>query len=135
MYRFKRLLVGVSLNEQDGTSIRYASMISRLAKSEEIIFLYVANNAEIDEEICEIYPELKRSCDVSTSQEIEKLVKEHYAGHPDTTLTYKAVEGSPLIEFLKWSKEDGIDLIIMRKRRGDKTIGTLVKKSGANKHF
>ena len=48
MYRYKRLLVGISLNDQDGSSIRYAAMISRLAKSETITFLHVANTTEID---------------------------------------------------------------------------------------
>ena len=128
MYRYKRLLVGISLNEQDGASIRYASMISRLAKSEEITFLHVANTTEIDEEVCEIYPELRQSCDGSTTQEIENLVKKYYDGHPDTRLNCDAVEGSPLIELLKRSKQEETDLIVMRKRVGDKTSGTLVTK-------
>jgi nucleotide-binding universal stress UspA family protein len=128
MYRYKRLLVGISLNEQDGSSIRYASMISRLAKSEQITFLHVANTAEIDEEVCEIYPELTRSCDGSTTQEIENLVKKYYDGHPDTRLNCDAVEGSPLIELLKRSKQEEIDLIVMRKKVGDKSSGTLVTK-------
>ena len=128
MYRYKRLLVGISLNDQDGASIRYAAMISRLAKSEEITFLHVANTTEIDEEVCEIYPELMRSCDGSTTQEIENLVKKYYDGHPDTQLNCEAVEGSPLIELLKRSKQEEIDLIVMRKRVGDKTSGTLVTK-------
>ena len=128
MYRYKRLLVGISLNEQDGTSIRYASMISLLAKSEEITFLHVANTTEIDDEVCEIYPELRRSCDGSTTQEIENLVKKYYDGHPDTRLNCEAVEGSPLIELLRRSKQEEIDLIVMRKRVGDKTSGTLVTK-------
>lgn len=128
MYRYKRLLVGISLNDQDGASIRYASMISRLAKSEEITFLHVAYTTEIDEEICEIYPELTQSCDGSTTQEIETLVKKYYDGHPDTHLNCEAVEGSPLIELLKRSKQEEIDLIVMRKRVGDKSRGTLATK-------
>lgn len=128
MYRYKRLLVGISLNDQDGASIRYASMISRLAKSEQITFLHVANTTEIDEEVCEIYPELMRSCDGSTTQEIENLVKKYYDGHPDTRINCEAVEGSPLIELLKRSKQEEIDLIVMRKRVGDKSSGTLVTK-------
>ena len=128
MYRYKRLLVGISLNDQDGASIRYASMISRLAKSEEITFLHVANTVEIDEKVCEIYPELMQSCDESTTQEIETLVKKYYDGHPDTRLKCEAVEGSPLIELLKRSKKEKIDLIVMRKKAGDKSSGTLLTK-------
>ena len=128
MYRYKRLLVGISLNDQDGTSIRYAAMISRLAKSEMITFLHVANTTEIDEDVCEIYPELMQSCDGSTTQEIENVVKKFYDGHPDTRINCEAVEGSPLVELLKRSKKEKVDLIIMRKRVGDKSSGTLVTK-------
>lgn len=125
MYQYKRLLVGISLKGQDGASIRYAAMISRLAKSEQITFLHVAPSVDIDEEVCEIYPELKQSCDGSTVQEIESLVKKHFDGHPETKLVCEAVDGSPLIELLNRTKEDDIDLIILRKRLDDKASGNL----------
>ena len=125
MYQYKRLLVGISLKGQDGSSIRYASMISRLAKSEQITFYHVAPTVDVDEEVCEIYPELKQSCDGSTTQEIESLVKEYFDGHPDTKLNCEAVDGSPLVELLRRSKEDDVDLIVMRKRIGEKASGNL----------
>ncbi|MFC1863575.1 universal stress protein [Thermodesulfobacteriota bacterium] len=128
MYRYKRLLVGISLNEQDGTSIRYAAMISRLAKSEKIIFFHASSSPEIDEDICTIYPELQASCDGSTTQEIESLVKKYYDGHPETKLDCEAVEGSPLVELLRRIKEEDIDLVVMRKRAGDKASGNLSTK-------
>jgi nucleotide-binding universal stress UspA family protein len=128
MYRYKRLLVGISLKAQDGTAIRYASMISRLAKSEKIIFLHVADTSEIDEDICEIYPELRQSCDSATTQKIEDVVKEYYDSHPETQLVCEAVNGSPLVELLRKTKEEDVDLIIMRKRAGDKTSGNLSTK-------
>lgn len=128
MYRYKRLLVGVSLNQQDGSSIRYAAMISRLAESEKITFLHVAGTPEIEADVCELYPDLRQSCDGSTTQEIERLVKQNYDGHPDTQLKCEAVEGSPLVELLRRAKDEEIDLIIMRKRRGDKVSGNLSTK-------
>jgi nucleotide-binding universal stress UspA family protein len=128
MYKYKRLLVGISLNDQDGTAIRYAAMISRLAKSEKITFLHVSSTNEIDEEVCKIYPELRQSCNGSTTQEIENLVKKYYDGHPDTQLNCEVVEGSPLVELLRRTRQEDIDLIIMRKRAADKTRGTLSTK-------
>ena len=128
MYKYKRLLVGISLNDQDGTAIRYAAMISRLAKSEKITFLHVSSANEIDEEVCKIYPELRQSCNGSTTQEIENLVKKYYDGHPDTQLNCEVVEGSPLVELLRRTRQEDIDLIIMRKRAADKTRGTLSTK-------
>ena len=128
MYQFKHLLVGISLNDQDGASIRYASLISRLARSEKITFVHVAANYEIDEEICEMYPELRASCEAPNKRELVDLVEKHYDGYPDTHLDYEIVEGAPLIELLRSSKELEIDLIVMRKREGDKTRGNLVTK-------
>lgn len=128
MYRYKRLLVTISLKEQDGTSIRYASMISRLAESEKIIFLHVANSHDVEEDICAIYPELQASCDGSTTREIESLVKKYYDGHPGAKLQCEAVQGSPLIEILRRVKEEDIDIVVMRKRGGDVAGGTLSTK-------
>jgi len=128
MYRYKRLLLGISLNDQDGTSIRYAAMISRLAQSEKITFLHVAGRPEVDEDVCTLYPELLQTCDGSTTRQIEKLVHEYYDGHPETELVCEAVEGSPLIELLRRAKKDDVDLIVMRKRKGDKESGALATK-------
>ncbi|MFC1866745.1 universal stress protein [Thermodesulfobacteriota bacterium] len=128
MYRYKRLMVGVSLNQQDGASIRYAAMVSRLAESEKITFLHIASTPEVEADVCELYPDLRQSCDDSTTQEIERLVKQHYDGHPDTRLKCEAVEGYPLVELLRRAKDEEIDLIIMRKRKGDKISGNLSTK-------
>jgi nucleotide-binding universal stress UspA family protein len=128
MYRFKRLLVAISLKQQDGTSIRYAAMISRLAESEKITFLHVASTPELEEDVCTLYPELQQSCDGSTTKEIESLVKQYYDGHPDTQLECEAVEGSPLVELLRRAKKEDVDLIIMRKRAGEKVSGNLSTK-------
>jgi nucleotide-binding universal stress UspA family protein len=128
MYQYKRLLVGISLAPQDGTSIRYAAMISRLAQSEKITFLHVADTLKIEEDVCTLYPELKQSCNGSTTQEIETLVKKYYDGPADTELECEAVEGSPLMELLRRAKQEDIDLIILRKRAGDTPSGHLSTK-------
>jgi nucleotide-binding universal stress UspA family protein len=128
MYSYKKLLVGISLQPQDGTTIRYAAMISRLAHSQQITFLHVADTLEVNEDICTLYPELQFSCDGSTTMEIEKLVKSYFDGHPETKLACEAVEGSPLLELLRRAKDEDIDLIVMRKRAGDTPSGRLSTK-------
>jgi len=128
MYQFKRLLVGISFAQQDGASIRYAALISRLAKSEKVTFLHVANTVDIPEELRKEYPDLVPSVDEYARHEMEVLVKKYFDGHPDTKIAYDVVEGSPLIEFLRWSKEEDIDLIIMRKRSEHIDSGTLFEK-------
>jgi len=128
MYRFKRLLVGVSFAHQDGASIRYAAMISRLAKSEKAVFLHVASRADVPEDLLEQYPDLFQPVNEYARGEMEELVGEYFDGHPDTQISYEVVEGSPLIEFLRKAKEEDIDLIVMRKRQEPTAKGTLFEK-------
>lgn len=128
MYQYNRLLVGVSFVKQDGASIRYAGLISRLAKSEKIIFLHVASTADIPEELRTEYPDLFTPVDEYARQQMEELVKKYFDGHPDTRIEYVVAEGSPLIEFLRRAKEDDIDLMIMRKRKRQAGGDTLFEK-------
>jgi hypothetical protein len=41
IYRYKRILVGLNLNEHDVEVIRYASLITHMAHSEKVHFLHV----------------------------------------------------------------------------------------------
>jgi len=128
MYRYRRLLVGLSLANHDGSSIRYAAMISRPAQSEKITFLHVAGELDIPDELRSEYPELVEAADAGIKQQMEKLVGEFFDGHPETRLEYEVVEGSPLVELLRRAREDEIDLIVMRKRREPSAGGTLFEK-------
>jgi nucleotide-binding universal stress UspA family protein len=128
MYRFKRLLVGVSFAQQDGASIRYAAMIGRLAKSEKITFLHVASRVDIPEDLLQEYPDLFQPVNQYAKHEMEELVKKYFDGHPDTKIEYVVTEGFPLIEFLRRAKNDDIDLIVMRKRRESAASGSLFEK-------
>jgi len=128
MYRYKRLLVGLSLGKQDGSSIRYAAMVSKLAKSEKITFLHVASTSDITEELRKEFPDLVEPTDDSVKQEMEAIVGKYFDGHPDTELEYVVAEGSPLVELLRRAKEHDIDLIVMRKRREPTASGTLFEK-------
>jgi nucleotide-binding universal stress UspA family protein len=128
MYRYKRILVGVSFASQDGSSIRYAAMISRLAKSEKISFVHVVSKVDIPEDLRKQYPNIFPPIDEYSQQEMEALVKEHFDGHPGAQLEYEVVQGSPLIELLRRTKQEDIDLIVMRKRRKPTAGGTLFEK-------
>jgi nucleotide-binding universal stress UspA family protein len=128
MYQFKRLLVGISFAKQKGASIRYAAMISRLAKSEEVVFLHVASRVDVPDDLLKEYPDLFQPVDEYAREEMEKLVHEYFDGPRDTRITYKIVEGSPLVEFLREAKEGDIDLIVMRKRQEPTAKGTLFEK-------
>jgi nucleotide-binding universal stress UspA family protein len=128
MYRFKRLLVGISFADQDGAGIRYAAMISRLARSEKVVFLHVASHVDLPEELLKEYPDLFEPVGEYAKEKMEKMVGQYFDGHSDTEISYQVAEGAPLIEFLRQVKDEDIDLVVMRKRGEPGSTGALFEK-------
>ena len=128
MYRYKRLMVALSLGEQDEASIRYAAMVSNLAMSDKITFIHVAGSSDIPEDLRAEYPDLVQPVDEFARHGMEELVSKHFNGYSDAQLDYEVVEGFPLIELLHRAKQEEIDLIIMGKRREPTESGTLPQK-------
>ncbi|OQY29160.1 MAG: hypothetical protein B6244_04805 [Candidatus Cloacimonetes bacterium 4572_55] len=117
MYRFKRLLVGLKLDPNyDKYTIQYAAKITRMAKSEKIYFLHVAKTLDFPEELEKEYPEINRPIDEVDQEKMEKMVMDNFKnGHPNTKIVYRVVEGNPLTELLKRTKQKLIDMIILGK--------------------
>jgi len=128
MYRYKRLLVGLSLANQDGASISYAAMVSQLAKSEKVYFVHVASSFDIPEDLTREYPDLIQPIDETAERTMRELVGKYFDGNPEAQIEYEVEEGSPLIELLRRAKQLQIDLIIMRKRRKPTASGTLLER-------
>jgi nucleotide-binding universal stress UspA family protein len=119
MYRFKRIIVGMTLRDQDEAKIRYAAMISRLASSEKMYFIHVISQNKNDKG----YKGLKQVTRDSVQDRMEEIVIKYYDGEPDATIEYIIMEDSPLIfiELLRKFREIDIDLIVLGKIRGELT--------------
>lgn len=128
MYRYRRLLVGLSLDNQDGSSISYAAMVSQLAKSEKVYFVHVASSFDIPEDLAREYPDLIQPVDESAERAMRELISKYFDGNPEAQIEHEIEEGSPLVELLRRAKQLQIDLIIMRKRRKPTASGTLLEK-------
>ncbi|MFO7685365.1 MAG: hypothetical protein R6V60_04685, partial [Desulfobacterales bacterium] len=75
MYRYRRLLVALSLTEQDEAAIRYAGLISRLAKSEKITFMHVtATLVNSLQEVQSEFPDLKEASGETGKKIMQELV-------------------------------------------------------------
>jgi nucleotide-binding universal stress UspA family protein len=122
MYRFKRIIVGLTLGEQDETKIRYAAMISRLALSEKVIFVHVIGPPENDQER-PLYRGLRDRTRESICERMKELGAHYFDGAPETECEYYIMDDSPLIhiELLRRFKEMNIDLLILGKIRGELT--------------
>jgi len=119
MYRFKRIVVGITLGDQDEAKIRYAAMISRLASSEKIFFIHVVSQEDKDKE----YKGLREVAEESIRHRMEDIISKYFDGSPDTKLEYVIMEDSPLIhiELLRRFEEMDIDLLVLGKIRGELT--------------
>jgi nucleotide-binding universal stress UspA family protein len=119
MYRFKRIVVGMTLGDQDEAKIRYAAMISRLASSEKVYFIHVISQNKKNHE----YKGMKQVSRDSVRERMKEIVMKYFDGAPDATLEYIIMEDSPLvfIELLRRFREIDMDLIVLGKIRGELT--------------
>ncbi len=118
MYRYKRLLVGLELSKVDPYTIRYAAKVTRMAKSEKVYFVHVAKSLDIPSEIVQKFPDILEPLDEAAKEEIEQRVREHFVnGYPDVKLDYEVIEGNPLPELLRRTRQKLIDLVIVGKKR------------------
>ncbi|HLA26461.1 MAG TPA: universal stress protein [Syntrophales bacterium] len=121
MYRYKRLLVGIEFRVNDETTIRYASMSSRLARSEKVYFVHVVRSLDsVPEYLRAEYSNSSEPVDEFIKHQMEKLVAKYFDGHCDTELEYEVTEDSPLLGLLRLIKQKGIDLVVMGRNRDPK---------------
>lgn len=133
MYRYKNLLVGLNLSDQDIAAIRYAAMVSQMARSEKIYFIHVAANLEIPEDVRAEYPDLLEPADELARKQMEEMVNRGFHGHHGTEKVYEVAEGAPLAMLLEWSRQNDIDLILMGRKQdcgeNSKLAAKLVRKA------
>ena len=75
MYRYKRLLVGLTMAERDEATLKYAAMIARMAESEKVYFIHVAPSLEIPQEIREQYSDQFEPVDEVTEDRMAEVVR------------------------------------------------------------
>lgn len=59
---------------------------------------------------------------------MENLVGNHFHSHNDAELIYEVIEGSPLVELLRRSRDEDIDLILVGGKSKREDSGTLPEK-------
>ncbi len=113
MYRYKKLMVNLNLDENDINLMAYAGFISQMAKSEEIHFVYVADTFDVPDEIKKIYPQLASPVNDAAEERIKELVEQHFKGYGESRLIFKVMEGPPLGRLVSFTKKYDIDLLIV----------------------
>lgn len=119
MYRYKKLMVCLNLDEYDRYLVKYSGFISRMTKSEEALFVYVYNSFDINEEIRKIYPQLDSPPEAMVKKQMQKIVDEHFNGYEDSAVSFKSMEGPQLGMLISCTKNYDIDLLIVGHHTDD----------------
>ncbi|MCH6257565.1 universal stress protein [Puniceicoccaceae bacterium K14] len=122
MYRFEKLLVNLSLTEKDAPLIKFASVITKLACSESIHFIYSREPVEIPSNLQKQYPWLIEPISSSAKTKADEIISKYYDGYPDCSVTVEILEKQPTVALLEHSLKSKIDLIISGESPDDRSV-------------
>ena len=128
MYRYKRLLVGLNLADEDKSTIEYAALVSRMAQSEAVYFVHVANSLDIPAAVLAEYPDLIEPVDEHARARTAEMVGRHFDGHAGAQVAFEVIEGSPLFEMLRLVNQKDIDLVLVGRKPEDRVSATLAER-------
>jgi len=128
MKRFKRLLVGLNLSDQDKTVIHAAGKIAQLFKSEKVFFLHVAERPMIPEEIAKEYPETAEPAKKRAERIMSESIGRHFIDAPMASVTHEIIEGRLLDMLLQHISQKDIDLAVVGRKRRENTSGHITEK-------
>ncbi|MCF8105365.1 MAG: universal stress protein [Desulfohalobiaceae bacterium] len=128
MYRYKRLFVGLDLTEKDASQIAYSSLISRMARSEEIVFCHVRKELDLPLELKHDFPELYGEPLEDLQIRLKNEVDEIFAGDDRTKIRCEVLEGSILHEMLRFIKDLDVDLTIVGQQSETDTTSKIAEK-------
>lgn len=125
MYRYKNVLAGVKLDDRDDVLVRYAELVSFMAQSEEARFVHVFPTATAFSDLYTEYAHTHQGALAELRVHLSGLVEEKFVGPQGIRVDCEIVEGAPLAELLRITKNEDVDLLIVgRDERG----GTLAEK-------
>ena len=125
MHRFKDVTVAVGLDGRDRTLVEYAELVAFMAHSDRVRFVHVRPTAS---SLTALYPEfaaLPNEVDPEIRRQLEALAAEEFHGPTNTHVEAEVVEGNPLAELLRTTRDAAVDLLVVGK---DREGGTLAEK-------
>lgn len=135
MYRYKKIMVCLNLDDHDQNLIAYAGILSKMAASDEIHFVYVSDTFDLPPEIKKIYPELASPAEAAAEERLASIANQHFNGHAASKLIFRALEGPALGLMINYTKKEEIDLLIVSHDRGKKAAGNSFSEKLARKAF
>lgn len=135
MYRYKKIMVALNLDEHDSRLIQYAGFISRMARSDEVYFIHVTDTFDIPDEIKKIYPQLATPVDKAVEERMKAAADNSFNGYDKTKIRFKALEGPALGVLISSTKKYDADLLIVGLRTNETTSTYSLSEKLARKAF
>lgn len=135
MYRYKKIMVGLNLDDHDENLIQYAGILSKMAKSEEIHFVYISDTFDIPDEIKKIYPQMAAPVETAIEKRMKQIVEQHFTGHEDSKLIFRPLEGPQLGLLISYTKKHDVDLLIIGHQTGSGVSNNTLSEKLARKAF
>ena len=122
MYRYKRLAIVLYLTDSDTTLVRYADMVSRMAKSQKAYFVHVIDHSEIPEAIRKEHLEMDQISRDAIEQKMQTLVTDNSINNSTSVETiFETLEGPTLMELLRFIRTHDIDLLLIGRPNDGKS--------------
>jgi nucleotide-binding universal stress UspA family protein len=117
MYPYSNVLACLNLSHVDPTVIRYAGLVTRLARSSRACFIHVVSKASLPDSFLTEYPQLAPAVDDMMRQRLADAVDADFQGFEGTERTVTVLQGDKLGELLARIRDDGVDLVIVGRKR------------------
>ena len=116
MKRYQRIQVCIDCPERDGHMLAYVRAIAPLAEPKEIHLVHVAEGtAPTSDEPAEEAPPVPEV----TEDSLAALADEHFRDVQAHECHCAVIEGSPLLEYLRFAYEKDIDLMVIGRHFGE----------------
>lgn len=122
MYRFEKLVVNLSLTESDIPLLRFAGLVTKLACSDSIHFIYSREKVEVPASLQTQYPWLMEPINETALARARELIEAHFDGFETCSTSIEVLEKSPVIALLEFSLNSDTDLIITGGEKDDRGV-------------
>lgn len=109
-------MIGLDMSYMDEILLKYAQELTDVLKPENIYFLNIQPNLDLDDDIKELLGGNDKPSDEVVKENMKQTVAKFFKNNSNACIDYKVVEGNPSQEILRWTKIKEIDLLIMGRK-------------------
>lgn len=135
MYNFNKLLIILDQSDHDKELIEAASLLSQLAKTNEVHFINIIENANIPSAVKKEFPNLMKDAMNERKNQLQRDIDRYYT-YKDSKILIDIESGHETKSILRYSAKKDVDLIIMgrkSKRSGsDVLVQRLARRAGCS---